>query len=102
MLLDLLRLLREAEREGVVLSLSEISQEMGASLDVTRDMLEILARRGRVERVDYASCESGGCSTCPLRWMCSVPLEMGKGYRLAVRSGPGVPMPDGERSKGTT
>ena len=73
MLLRLYRLLQDAERQGNEVSLTGLAAALHTSTDEVRQMLEVLAWEGKVEKVSSAGCsvEGEGCAACPLNKICT-------------------------------
>lgn len=72
MLRRLYHLLRESEARGETLSLAALAEALHTTPETVRQLLEILAWEGRLQRIDSAGCglEGQGCSTCPLNKVC--------------------------------
>ncbi len=73
MLLRLYRLLQEAEQRGEEVSLAGLAAALHTDTDEVRQMLEVLAWEGKVEKVASAGCsiEGEGCAACPLNKICT-------------------------------
>ncbi len=73
MLLRLYRLLQEAEQRGEGVSLASLAVALGTNTDEVRQMLEVLAWEGKVEKVASTGCsvEGEGCAACPLNKVCT-------------------------------
>jgi Mn-dependent DtxR family transcriptional regulator len=73
MLLHLYRLLREANRRGEEVSLAGLAAALHTDTDEVRQMLEVLAWEGKVEKVASTGCslEGEGCAACPLNKICT-------------------------------
>ncbi|NPA92430.1 MAG: hypothetical protein GXO56_01955 [Chloroflexi bacterium] len=92
MLLTLWQRLRAAEEEGRVLSLEQLAHDLDTDVDSVRQMLEVLAWEGKVQRVESTGCglaEEGGCAACPLNKICTRGVtHHQEGFILALHSVP--------------
>ncbi len=73
MLLRLYRLLQTAERRGDEVSLAGLAAALHTNTDEVRQMLEVLAWEGKVEKVAGTGCSVAGkgCAACPLNKICT-------------------------------
>ncbi len=92
MLLTLWQRLRAVEEEGRVLSLEQLAQDLATDVASVRQMLEVLAWEGKVQRVESTGCglaEEKGCATCPLNKICTRSVaHQREGFILSSHSAP--------------
>jgi len=73
MLRQLYHLLQASEARGETLSLAALAEALHTTPATVRQMLEILAWEGKVQRVESEGCgiAGEGCAACPLNKVCT-------------------------------